>query len=135
MKNYLFVFFIGLIIGILACNIVYLSTPVYANEGAPAENSGIIAVTGLCATGQAGLWVIDAKDTKTSPSVCLYVPENGGRGFKFAGARRIKHDLMVVQYEDRSAKNMSPSKVKKNVEEAEKKGEDSGKKGSKKNED
>lgn len=119
------IFIAGMIVGILATTLFTLAfSPVYA-EATSGESTGIIAVTGLCAQGISGLWVIDARDTKTSPSVCLYVPEGAGKsGFKLTGARRIKYDLQVMTYRDLSEKSMTPGILQRTIEEINKKADE-----------
>ena len=127
-KNYAMLFFIGgLIIGILACNIIFLgNSPVCADTSGQANN--IIAVTGLLSNNYAGLWVIDSSDSKTSPSLCLYMPE-GRNGLRLIGARRIKYDLKLLTYQDRTrGRDLHPANMKVKVEEMNKKEEDKVKK-------
>jgi len=109
-NSVIFGFLIGIVVGILAMNILYFHAPLAYGEATSGEASGIIAVTGLCANGLSGLWVLDARETKTSPSLCLYIPENGGRsGFSFSGARRIKYDLKLLTYQDKTRdRNLNP---------------------------
>ena len=126
-KNSLFLgFLIGIVVGVLAMNIIYLNSPLAYADATSGESAGIIAVTGLCANGISGLWVLDARDTKSSPSLCLYIPESGGRsGFSLTGARRIKYDLKLLQYQDKTRGNdFAPSVMAKKVEEMNQKEED-----------
>jgi len=126
LHHLLFVFVIGLAIGVLICSVFTISqVPIYA-DATSGEASGLIAATGLCANGISGLWVLDARDTKTSPSLCLYLPESGGRtGFRLTGARRIKYDLQLLQYQDRTpGADMTPSVLQRKIEEINKKEED-----------
>ena len=115
------IFLIGLIIGILVCNIINLtSTPVYADASA-GTSSGIIAVTGLLSNSYSGLWVLDARESRTSPSLCLYAPY-GSRGLRLIGARRIKWDLQLIRYNDKTqGRNLNPSRMQAIIEEINKK--------------
>lgn len=122
MKNCVIIFLAGVIIGILACNIISLSTPSTVYGETAGQAGSFIAVTGLCANNYSGLWVLDTQDSKSSPSLCLYIPENGGRGFKLAGARRIKWDLKLIQYNDKTeGKDFTPSLMEKKIKELEEK--------------
>ncbi len=120
-------FLVGLVVGVFAMNIIYLNSSVAYADATSGDSAGIIAVTGLCASGISGLWVLDARDTKTSPSLCLYVPENGGKsGFTLGGARRIKYDLKLLRHNDQTTnrdKSFHPSLMEKVVEEMNKKEE------------
>jgi len=126
-----FVFILGIVVGILGTTIFTLAySPVYA-ESTSGESSGLIAVTGLCAQGISGLWVIDARDAKSSPSLCLYMPDGAGqRGFKLTGARRIKYDLQLLEYNDQSARDMRAGDLQRTVEERNRKAEEAAKKNS-----
>jgi hypothetical protein len=114
----LWIFVLGLGVGIVLWNIFGLLTPSPAYAQVQGEingmsSGGLIAVTGLCAQSYSGLWVIDARESGESPSVCLYLPENSGRnGIRFAGARRIKWDMKLVQYKDRTERDMSPGTIR-----------------------
>jgi hypothetical protein len=117
-KNFaIMMFILGIAVGIIAWNIVMLALPAQAYADATSGTSdGIIAVSGLVTNGISGLWVLDARDTKSSPSLCLYVPESSGRTFKLASVRRIKYDLQLVSYNDTTDKKMSPSSLKDQIE-------------------
>ncbi len=116
---------VGIFIGILTTTLITLANNSAYADATGGESSGIIAVTGLCANGLSGLWVLDARDTKYSPSLCLYMPDNGGRsGFKLTGARRIKYDLALLQYQDNSPKDYSPTTLQRDIEALNKKAEE-----------
>lgn len=121
------IFILGIGIGILAWNIATLTLPTsaYAQERGEelgVSSGGLIAVTGLCSNSYSGLWLIDTKssDNDKSPSLCLYIPENGGKSFKLAAARRIKWDFQLPQYNDTTDRRMSPSKMKEEIARIEK---------------
>ena len=129
-KHYtLAVFVAGIIIGMIALNVLTLtSSPAYANA-VGGNAAGLIAVTGLCSNNYSGLWVLDARDSRTSPSLCLYIPGSGGRGFRLAAARRIKYDLKLIQYNDRTrGRDMHPSRMRRKVEEMNRKEEEKSRK-------
>jgi hypothetical protein len=113
---------LGIAIGIIGWNILTLAvpTPLYA-EATGGDAQGLIAVTGLCTNSYSGLWVIDARDTDSSPSLCLYIPVNNGANFKLAAARKIKFDLQMVSYNDRTDDKYTPGKLKAIVEQQKKK--------------
>lgn len=121
-------FVLGIAIGIIAWNVFVLvaPAPVYA-DATSGGSDGIIAVSGLVTNGISGLWVLDARDSKSSPSLCLYIPESNGRTFRLASARRIKYDLQLVSYNDSTDKKMSPSVLKTQIEELNKKEESTNK--------
>ena len=123
------VFVAGIIIGMIALNILTLAShPAYA-DATGGNAAGLIAVTGLCSNNYSGLWVLDARDSKTSPSLCLYIPNSGGRGFRLAAARRIKYDLKLIQYHDKTrGRDMHPSRMKKKIEEINRKEEEKSRK-------
>jgi hypothetical protein len=122
------VFVLGIAVGVIGWNFVSLLAPTPAYAEATAGNAGgLIAVTGLCSNNYSGLWVVDTRDPKTSPSVCLYVPDSGGRGFHLAGARRIAWDLQLISWNDNTPRDMSPSRLKKEVEKMNQKEEDKSK--------
>ena len=123
-KSYpILIFIFGIAVGIVVANFLSLATPnAYAN--ATAGNTGnLIAVTGLCSNSYSGLWVVDSTDSDKSPSVCLYVPVSGGRGFKLAAARRIKWDLKLLEYNDKSKRKMRASYLSQRWKEMNKKAE------------
>lgn len=131
-SNFLVVaFVIGLFVGIAVCNIVSLQVPWLradqnVGDAVGGDSGGIIAVTGLCSNNYSGLWVLDARDTKTSPSLCLYIPEGTGRdGFTLTGARRIKYDLKLMSYQGRTKDpSLNPARMQETIEELNKKEEE-----------
>lgn len=122
----LVVFLSGISVGMIGWSIFSLAlpSPAYAQERGESSGVGagnLIAVTGLCSNSYSGLWVIDASSGEKTPSVCLYIPENGGRGLRLAASRRIKWDLMLPQYNDKTEPRMSPGKMKQEVDRLEQK--------------
>ncbi len=101
------IFALGVMVGLLSWSIVSLAQPQNAmadatGGGVGGSSDGIIAVTGAVTNSFSGLWVLDARDTATSPSLALYVPGSSGRSIQLAAARRIKYDLQLVALNDRS---------------------------------
>jgi len=119
------VFAIGIIVGVLATTFITLGYNTAFADATSGSASHIIAVTGLCANGISGLWVLDASDTNTSPTLCLYMPEGSGRnGIKLTGARRIKYDFKLIEYKDNSERDYKVLTLKKDVEEMNRKAEE-----------
>ncbi|BBM87574.1 hypothetical protein [Candidatus Uabimicrobium amorphum] len=124
-KNQLVLTFVfGVIVGLLAWNIIVLSepTPVMAQAAAGGTNgsaNGYIAVTGAVSNAFSGLWIIKTNETDHSPSLALYIPEREGNRIKFTAARRIKHDFKIVRLNDRS--QLSPNRVERELEKINKK--------------
>lgn len=120
-NNTVIIFVLGLAIGVLACNIIALTNtpPLYA--GTTGKAGSILAVTGAYTQGREGLWVIQTADSDTSPSLCFYVADNGGRAIKLAAARRIKWDLQLVTFKDatrnRRKGDMAPGFLKRKIKE------------------
>ena len=115
-------FLAGILVGILAWNIVNINvTPVYA-DGQSTTN-GYIAVTGMMNNNTDCLWVLDTRDTEKSPSLCMYVPNSSGRGLKLAGARRIKYDSQVLEMHDETEKDYKISTLKTKLKELEEEAE------------
>lgn len=115
-------FLAGILVGILAWNIVNINvTPVYA-DGQSTTN-GFIAVTGMMNNNTDCLWVLDTRETEKSPSLCMYVPNGSGRGLKLAGARRIKYDSQVLDMHDETEKDYSVGKLKTKLKELEEEAE------------
>lgn len=113
-------FLAGILVGILAWNIVTINvTPVYA-DGQSTTN-GYIAVTGMVSNNTDGLWVLDTRDSNRTPSLCLYIPEGGGRTLKLAGVRCIKYDHQLLEQNDNSEKKLQLKEVKNTIQEADKK--------------
>jgi len=113
-------FLAGILVGILAWNIVNINvTPVYA-DGQSTTN-GYIAVTGMINNNTDGLWVLDTRDTDKTPSLCIYVPNSSGRGLKLAGVRRIKYDNQVTDMHDETEKDYTVGKLKTTLKELEEK--------------
>lgn len=127
MKRYhvALVFLVGIAVGIILWNIIGLSLeqPVYAQAVGESDGEsagGLIAITGLISTSISGLWIVDTREGDHTPSLCFYIPD-GTRGVKLIGARRIKYDFGLVQYNDRTDNDLKPNLVKKKIEELEKK--------------
>lgn len=116
-------FLAGILVGILAWNIVNINvTPVYA-DGMSTTN-GYIAVTGMINNNTDGLWVLDTRETEKTPSLCIYVPDGSGRGLKLAGARRIKYDNQLTEMHDNTEKDYTVSKLGTKIKELEKQAEE-----------
>lgn len=118
------VFVCGISVGLIFANVLTLSqpAPVYAN-GSSGVGNGIVAVTGLVSNNYSGLWVVDTNESPTSPSVALYIPRPGGKGMMLSGARRIKWDLQLYQYEDRTNKKYRPAVLRRTLDEINEKAE------------
>lgn len=116
-------FLAGILVGILAWNIVNINvTPVYA-DGMSTTN-GYIAVTGMINNNTDGLWVLDTRETEKTPSLCIYVPDGSGRGFRLAGARRIKYDNQLTEMNDKTETDYTVSKLGAKIKELEKQAEE-----------
>lgn len=116
-------FLAGILVGILAWNIVNINvTPVYA-DGMSTTN-GYIAVTGMINNNTDGLWVLDTRETEKTPSLCIYVPDGSGRGLKLAGARRIKYDNQLTEMNDKTETDYTVSKLGAKIKELEKQAEE-----------
>lgn len=118
------ILFVGIAVGIIGWNIMTLAapSPVYG-DATSGSAGGLIAVTGLCTNNASGLWVLDARDTDKTPSLCLYLPMDSGRGFKLAAARRIKYDFQLPTYNDKSDSALSPAKMARTLKDLEEKAE------------
>jgi len=72
------------------------------------SNSDMIAVTGEYGNGTSVLWLIDTK----SKQLAVY-RSMSGNSVALVGARRIEHDLKLLDYQDRSPSSLHPSALEK----------------------
>lgn len=73
------------------------------------SNSSMIAVTGEYGNGTSVLYVIDTE----TRHMAVYRSLNG-QGVSLVAARRIEHDLKLVDYRDNSSEGFSPLELERN---------------------
>lgn len=125
------VFLLGVIVGLLSWNTLTILGPesawaADAAGGTSGSTNGYIAVTGAVTNNFAGLWVLNLNETKHSPSLCLYIPNNSGRRIQLSAARRIKYDFQLLSLNDESGrrnKSLRPSVLGRKIKELNKKEE------------
>jgi hypothetical protein len=87
----------------------------YAAAAEPVVSNYVIMAPGSMSNGTACLWVVDTRNSETTPTLAFYMADPNGK-LKLASARRIKYDFKLSQYNDASGSDLTPSKLKEDLD-------------------